>query len=146
MTKDERIRYEQKKELTELLKKVEQIQAMGGVPGEKLSSQIAMLKTATEGLPNLEEKFKQELSKFDLEIEEYLSQATHALRRAVETSQKYGFPFRTDICFAENTYYPHSFQEKWGVLDAQFLRDMDRDYLTFTRTRGQGWMYSDTRC
>jgi hypothetical protein len=106
-----------------------------------VGSSHRLVKTKENTVSTLEEEFTEIVSNHKAEIEAKVSEARHALSEAVELSEKYGIPFRPPISFLRNSYYPRSFNAKFGALDEETVSELTGAWRSYY-AEDAGWKHS----
>lgn len=90
----------------------------------------------------LEREFRNEANVVLSDIMSKVRLASKILQEAVDISEEHGVPFSSEISFIGQSYFPTTFSDKYGELDADFV-----DAITGASTSyygdGAGWEHSD---
>lgn len=89
----------------------------------------------------IERAFREINEKASEEIEKHLSDATDALSKALDLSEKYGIPFDTNISFLSNTYTPDSLKKLHPKVSKEFIEEVTGAYSEDDFEYG-GWRHS----
>lgn len=88
----------------------------------------------------LEREFRIKANEVLSEIHRKCSEATRLLSEAVKLSEEHGIPFRPEISFLGQSYFPNSFEEKYKGVDMDLvysITDASSEYGY------GGWEHSD---
>lgn len=89
---------------------------------------------------SLEEEFIRLVNDHKAEIDAKVKEASTALDKAVKLSNQYGIPFRPEISFLRNSYYPRSFYDKFSDLDRDVVSDITSAWISYDDS--PGWEHS----
>lgn len=88
---------------------------------------------------SLEQEFREVAESIGNQIYTLLQDARAKVKQAVELSEQHGIPFNASVSLLGNTYYPRTFEEKWGELDRYLVYDLTKAYNEYGDA---GWSHS----
>ncbi len=91
---------------------------------------------------DLEREFRTASSDILSDIQRKVKAASKLLQDAVDLSEKHGIPFSSEISFLGQSYFPTTFSDKYGELEADFV-DAITGATTAYYGEDAGWEHSD---
>jgi hypothetical protein len=93
-----------------------------------------------DSLSELEKEFKDLVDEKQVLIFAKLEQASQLLSEAVSISEEFGIPFNANISAIRQSYFPVSFDKKFGKLDQEFAFETADAYSEYPQYGG--WQHS----